>query len=514
MKNLIVLILLFGFLHSCKESTSDETAVERPSSLVFISVNFPDQRFHLVKQDSIGKELADSIGPKAFHTRPGFRYVDHLNNEKIWLPKTNKSDTLEIKWFSKYFELSTSNFYTAINQSFLLQLGDTVMIDYKHNIPNFKVINRTVNDIELNYNNYRHLNLFENKYTSHLLVSSSFYYDENILNYEKNCVHYYKTALNDHYRELKLLDSLRNANIMTSDVYNYRKNILDMLMKSHKRNKIISEYLRTNRETNGLLGYENKNYFDLTKADSLIKFEYFRQYLKDISVYGLEWIKNNEQGSAGFYIDSRIRFDSILVDKRFNQVAKDYLLVDSYQAIYENFTFEDKERYFNKLQEHLSNKDLLQEFEKDLKLYFDKSAELILIDLNNDTLTFSDLLKSNKGKWLYVDFWASWCKPCRETMPSSQKLKDELKNYNLEFVYLSLNDIRDNWLKAVKADDISSTHNYFIENGKTSRVIDDLGIQTIPHFLIFDPAGKLVNGNAKQPGKGAKEQLIKLVAKK
>jgi thiol-disulfide isomerase/thioredoxin len=514
MKNVIVLILLFGFLHSCKERPSDETAEERPSSLVFISVNFPDQRFHLVKQDSIGKELADSIGPKAFHTRPGFRYVDHLNIEKIWLPKTNKRDTLEIKWFSKYFELSTSNFYTAINHSFLLQAGDTVMIDYKFNIPHLKVINRPVNDTELNYNSYRHLNLFKNKYTSHLLVSSSFYYDEDILNYEKNCVHYYKTAVNDYNRELKLLDSLRNVKIMTLEGYNYRKNILDMLMKSHKKNKIISEYLRTNQETNSLLVYEGKNYFDLAKADSLIKFEYFRQFLKDISVYGLEWMKKNEQGSGGFYIDSRTRFDSIVGDKRFNQAAKDYLLMDSYAAICENFTFEEKERYFNKLQEHLSNKDLLQELEKDLKLYFDKSAELILSDVKNDTLTFNDLLNSNRGKWLYVDFWASWCKPCRETMPSSLKLKDELKNYNLEFVYLSLNDKRENWLKALKADNISATHNYFIENGKLSRVIDDLGIQTIPRYLIFDPEGILINGNAKQPGKGAKEQLIKLVAKK
>ena len=125
-----------------------------------------------------------------------------------------------------------------------------------------------------------------------------------------------------------------------------------------------------------------------------------------------------------------------------------------------------------------------------------------------------ELLKNNKGKWLYVDFWASWCKPCRETMPESNKLKKELKNENIEFIYLALNDRKENWEKAVKTDSLSNSHNYFIENGNVSKVVEDLGIKTIPHYLIYNPNGELINGFANRPGKGANEQLRKLITKK
>jgi thiol-disulfide isomerase/thioredoxin len=123
----------------------------------------------------------------------------------------------------------------------------------------------------------------------------------------------------------------------------------------------------------------------------------------------------------------------------------------------------------------------------------------------------SNVIKNNKGKWLYIDFWASWCKPCRETMPESKKLGKEFKKQNIEFIYVSLNDKKENWKKAIKSDSIWNSQNYFTENGNVSKVIEDLGIKTIPHYLIYNPNGELINGFANRPGKGAKEQLMELI---
>jgi len=66
----------------------------------------------------------------------------------------------------------------------------------------------------------------------------------------------------------------------------------------------------------------------------------------------------------------------------------------------------------------------------------------------------------------------------------------------------------------MESDGISKSQNYFIENGNVSKVIEDLGIKTIPHFLIYNPNGELINGFANRPGEGAKKQLKKFLTEK
>ncbi len=52
-----------------------------------------------------------------------------------------------------------------------------------------------------------------------------------------------------------------------------------------------------------------------------------------------------------------------------------------------------------------------------------------------------------------------------------------------------------------------------IENGNTSKVIEELSIETIQHYLNYNPNGELINGYANRPGKGVKEQLELLITK-
>jgi thiol-disulfide isomerase/thioredoxin len=318
----------------------------------------------------------------------------------------------------------------------------------------------------------------------------------------------------DFKEETKLLDSLKSNNLISQTNYLYRKDALNMLMEKHKNLKNIKKWLEQNKSLRDKETIEQVFGFDLSETDSLIKFSFFRDYLNNISQYDLNFIEENNGSSGGFYIDSRIRFDSILKDKRFNQTAKNFLLFDAYNGIGQNFRVKDKEEYFKKLQESTTSIEQLDKLKKDYKLDFSKSNELILTSLNNDTLTYRNLLENNKGKWLYIDFWASWCTPCRKTMPESNKLKKEFNKENIEFIYLSLNDKKENWKKAIEVDGISGSQNYFIENGNVSKVIEDLGVKTIPHYLIYSPNGELVNGFANRPGQGAKEQLNKLITEK
>ena len=509
------LSLVITILISCKEENDNVvTENSKPNKVVLISVSAPKKYIHLIKQDSVGKKLKDSIGPKAISSNNGFTYLDYMNNIQTWKPKPNVSDTITIETYNDYLELSTNNFFTSIKETFLVKNGDTVIFNYEHNIPNANIINREVSDVELNYNRFRLKKLFDNKYTSHYLIFGNMFLNSNFKDYKQKSIDYYNQAKLDFKNEVRLLDSLKTNNLISQKNYLYRKDALNMLMEKHKKLGNIKKWLEQNKSLKGKEAMKQVYGFDLSKTDSLMKFSFFRDYLNHISQYDLNYIEENNGGSGGFYIDSRIRFDSILKDKRFNQTARNFLLFNAYNGIGKNFRVKDKEKYFKKLQKNTTNMKQLNELKRDFKLDFSKSDKLVLTNLKNDTLTFSGLLENNKGKWLYIDFWASWCTPCRKTMPESNKLKKELNKENIEFIYLSLNDKKENWKKAVELDGISSSQNYFIENGNVSKVIEDLGIKTIPHCLIYNPDGELINGFANRPGQGAKEQLKKLITEK
>lgn len=523
-----LLLSLFSCQEKKKENSSKisiikETKIKKrnvlsittkPNKVVIISINAPKKYTHLIKQDSIGKKLKDNLGPKAFWSKNGFTYLDYMNNVQTWLPKPKVKDTITIECYSEYLELSTNNFFTSIKESFLVKNGDTIVFNYEHNIPIAKIENRTVNDIELNYNRYRLKKLFNNKYTSHYLIFGNLFLNENIKESKQKSISYYNQAKDDYVKEIELLDSLKNSKLISQTNYIYRKDALNMLMEKHKKLKNIKKWLKQNKSLRNKETIEQLFGLDLAKTDSLMKFSFFRDYLNYISKYDLGFIIENNGSSGGAYIDSRIRFDSILKDKRFNQTAKNLLLFDAYNGIGQNFRINDKEIYFKKLQKNTTNIEPLNKLAKDFKLDFSKSDKLILTDLKNDTITFLNVLKNNKGKWLYIDFWASWCTPCRKIMPESNKLKKELEKENIEFIYLSLNDKKENWKKAIRSDGISTSQNYFIENGNVSKVIEELGIKTIPHYLIYNSNGELVNGFANRPGEGAKKQLKKLIKQK
>ena len=129
MKQAITVFLLILTFISCKK-VNEKAVTEKSKSnkIVLISVNAPKEYVHLVKQDSVGKKLKDSIGPKAYLYINGFTYLDHMNNVQTWSPKPNVSDTITIETYNDYLELSTNNFFTSIKETFLVKNGDTIFI--------------------------------------------------------------------------------------------------------------------------------------------------------------------------------------------------------------------------------------------------------------------------------------------------------------------------------------------------------------------------------------------------
>ena len=150
----------------------------------------------------------------------------------------------------------------------------------------------------------------------------------------------------------------------------------------------------------------------------------------------------------------------------------------------------------------------------DLNQYKNDEANINLINFEREKgiSTFKQLLDKHKGKVLYIDFWASWCGPCRGEMPASHKLSEELKEQPIVFVYLSTDASYSDWAKAVGEEGfVGNDNSLLIVNTNVSIEFKSWKVDGIPRYMIYDKTGKLVNADAPRPSdNGTKELLLKL----
>tara|TARA_A100000171_G_scaffold53100_1_gene76847 strand:+ start:7052 stop:8089 length:1038 start_codon:yes stop_codon:yes gene_type:complete len=120
------------------------------------------------------------------------------------------------------------------------------------------------------------------------------------------------------------------------------------------------------------------------------------------------------------------------------------------------------------------------------------------------TTSLSDL----KGKYVYVDVWATWCAPCKAEIPYLKKLETDMHDKDIAFVSMSIDDDRshkgswdqakEDW-KAMVADKQLSGVQIMAPKGWKSQFVQDYKINGIPRFILIDPDGNVVTPNAPRP---------------
>lgn len=100
-------------------------------------------------------------------------------------------------------------------------------------------------------------------------------------------------------------------------------------------------------------------------------------------------------------------------------------------------------------------------------------------------------LSSFKGKYVLIDFWASWCRPCRIENPNVVKVFNKFKDKNFTVLGVSLDQAKDPWIKAIEKDNLTWTNVSDLQQWNNA-VAQLYRVQSIPQNFLIDPNGKIV----------------------
>src|SRR5215203_660201 len=272
-----------------------------------------------------------------------------------------------------------------------------------------------------------------------------------------------------------------NADFKSKDLYTIKGSVASEALKN---------YLQANSSKVRNIYNLNRSIDSLSKipnSDSLVAYNTMEKAraITELKTYTSKVITDSKSPALAMFVLGS--YQSLAADTRFG--------VDG-------FTEEEVNNIINvqaqKFPEHVSLVALKSKIQAQPKQeqqaapasWVNKSApDFTLPDVNGKPVSLS----SFKGKYVLVDFWASWCGPCRQENPTVvsafQKFKD--KNFTILGVSLDRPGQKENWVKAINDDNLAWTH---VSDLKfwDSMVVNMYGIDGIPFNVLVDPAGKII----------------------
>lgn len=132
----------------------------------------------------------------------------------------------------------------------------------------------------------------------------------------------------------------------------------------------------------------------------------------------------------------------------------------------------------------------------------DKFPDITFLDTEGKEVKTGDF----KGKYIYIDVWASWCYPCRKEYPALKALRDRLKDKSIVFLGISCDTQEIRWKGALRDERMDGTQ-WILKKGDRS-FMAAFRVGTVPRYILVDRKGKIIDPNIGEPSNPATEKTI------
>lgn len=184
-------------------------------------------------------------------------------------------------------------------------------------------------------------------------------------------------------------------------------------------------------------------------------------------------------------------------DRLSDPVVREIILHHIAAAYVDNFGVKDisemENIYHTYVRDTLLTSSFAKKYERwDLSRPGKRSPGFRAPDVDGKEYTLADF----RGKYVYIDMWATWCGPCKREMPYLKALEEEFKDAEIVFVGLSVDKDKAAWENMVRQGELTGVQLYL---GTGSRFQEGYRVEAIPRFILLDKEGVIISNDMSRP---------------